>query len=388
MYELTRRWVKAGHQVTVVSAPYEKSDIRASGFISEQEVEGVRLIVINTADSNRLSFFRRAVNAMRFAMASCRIALKEPCDVIIASSGPITVGIPALVAKWFRGKKMVFEIRDLWPQGAVELRKLKNPVVIKLAWWFEKLCYQNSSLVVACSPGMEESINKRYPEVPTTVLSNASDVELFGDDNQGVKPALENWQGKHVFVYAGSLGLMDHGSLMVDAMRIISRNDIQLVVIGDGAERKFLEEEIQKSKLDTIIFLGLLPKRDIVQYLRSATASLVLFKNIPMLQTSSPNKLFDAFAAGIPVIHNTTGWIKKLTDETGCGMAVGPDDSRALANAMEFLASDPAKRNSMAMESKKLGLGEFNRDRLAAKYLEKLIGIYHLPISFVGTSDR
>lgn len=370
MYEFTRRWVKAGHKVTVVTAPYEKSDIRASGFISEQWVEGVRLMVINTADSNRASFFRRAFNALRFALASCRIALREPCDVLIASSGPITVGIPALVAKWFKKRKMVFEIRDLWPQGAVELGKLRNPLAIRLAYGFERLCYKNASLVVACSPGMEESVRSRFPEVPTVVVSNASDPELFG--GQADAELTERWRGKHLFVYAGSLGLMDHGDLMTGAMRVMGRDDIHLLVIGDGAERAALEAQAKATGRNNVTFLGLMPKREAARYLRAATASLVLFKNVPVLQTSSPNKLFDAFAAGIPVIHNTTGWMKRLTDETGCGIAVPPDDAAALAAAMERLSGDPAQRATMAKQSKQLGLGSFNRDRLAGEYEEAL----------------
>jgi len=121
MYEFTRRWVKSGHDVTVVTAPYEKSDIKSKGFISNTNIEGVNLIVINSGDSNRDSFMKRGFNALLFSLTACKMALTEPCDVVIASSGPITIGIPALVAKWFRGKKMVFEIRDLWPMGAIEL---------------------------------------------------------------------------------------------------------------------------------------------------------------------------------------------------------------------------------------------------------------------------
>src|SRR5690554_5099397 len=133
MYELTRRWVDAGHQVTVVTSPYEKSDIKTDKFIGKQQIDGINLIIINSADSNRDGFIKRIFKALIFSLMSCYYALTVKCDVVLASSGPITVGLPALLAKWFRGKPMVFEVRDLWPEGAIELGKLNNPVLQKIA---------------------------------------------------------------------------------------------------------------------------------------------------------------------------------------------------------------------------------------------------------------
>ena len=150
-YEFTRRWVKAGHQVTVVTSPYYKSDIKPKGFVSRQMVEGVELIVINSPDSNKDSFSKRAWNAIRFALVSCFYAIKEPHDLVLSSSGPITAAIPGLLSKWFRGKKMVFEVRDLWPSGGIEMGKLRNPWLVRMALAFERKIYSDSDLVVACS---------------------------------------------------------------------------------------------------------------------------------------------------------------------------------------------------------------------------------------------
>ncbi len=372
IYELSRRWVKAGHQVTVVTAPYEKSDIRGKGFISRQEVEGIRLIVINSGDSNRDRFLVRSVKALLFAFTSCILALTVSCDMVIASSGPITVGIPALIAKWFRRKKMIFEIRDLWPQGALELGKIKNGLLKKLALWFEKLCYRNASLVVACSPGMAQSVNKRFPEVPVIVISNASDNGVFETKQPKAHLLPQKFQNKKLVIYAGSLGLMDHGHLMIRAMLKINDPEIQLVIIGEGAERKSMEQEVADSKTGNIHFLGLLPKLEVASWLDNADVSLVLFKNFPVLQTSSPNKLFDAFAAGIPVIHNTTGWIRELCEEHQFGISIQPDDEAALADAILKITRDSELKNKLASNSKNMASKFFNRDHLASRYLEAL----------------
>src|SRR5690606_20869748 len=121
VYELTRRWVAAGHEVTVITAPYDKSDINPDGFISKTKLEGINLIVINSGDSNRFSITKRVLRAVLFSLFSIFYALRLKADVVVASSGPITIGLPLIFAKIFTRKKTVFEVRDLWPSGGIEL---------------------------------------------------------------------------------------------------------------------------------------------------------------------------------------------------------------------------------------------------------------------------
>jgi len=179
IYELTKRWVNEGNKVTVVTSPYEKSDIKAEKRIERQKVEGIELIVINYPDSNRFSKLKRILNFLLFSFFSIYYALTEKTDIVIASSGPITVGVPALFAKFFRRKKYIFEVRDLWPQGAISLGILTNPFLIKVSFFFEKLCYKQASCVVGCSQGMADNITDRFPNVYTSVIPNASDNSLF-----------------------------------------------------------------------------------------------------------------------------------------------------------------------------------------------------------------
>jgi hypothetical protein len=105
MYEQCRRWVTSGAEVTVVTSPYEKSDIKAKGFISRQSVRGINLIVVNTADNNRKVKIARAASALLFSLASCFYALLSKYDILLVSSGPITVGLPLILAKRIRKKK-------------------------------------------------------------------------------------------------------------------------------------------------------------------------------------------------------------------------------------------------------------------------------------------
>jgi glycosyltransferase involved in cell wall biosynthesis len=330
------------------------------------------VVIINSSDSNRLPVWKRGIKALQFALVSCRIAFKEPSDVIIASSGPITVGIPALAAHFLKRKKIVFEVRDLWPQGAIELGKIKNRLVLNAALWFEKICYKNSSLVVACSTGMESFILKRFPGTRTVVIPNASDPEIFSKSFPDFNFP-DKFKNKKIFVYSGSLGIMDHGMLLIHAMKHVADNNIHLVILGEGAERVSMEAACRDFKMENVSFLGLVSKFEVAAWLSKSIAAIVVFKNFPVLQTSSPNKLFDAFAAGRPVIHNTTGWIRDLFEKENCGITVGPDDEKELAKAMEQLAGNNELRNEMAQNASRLAATVFNRDKLAIEYMNALI---------------
>lgn len=372
MYELTRRWVELGHRVTVVTSPYEKSDIRAKRFIERQHIDGIDLIVINASDSNRSSVSRRAFNALVFSFMSCYFSITEKCDIVLASSGPITVGLPALVAKWLRNKPMVFEVRDLWPDGAIELGKLKNPVFKKAAIFFEKLCYRSSSLIVPCSTGMKTVVLQKYPLAQTVVISNASDVELFSNVPGSNRIIPKKYDGKKIFLYAGSLGLMDEVEQVIEGMRFVEDPRIILLIIGDGAERTRLQKLMSSYKLTNVEFLGIMPKTAVVKWFCRAEATVVTFKDLPVLHTSSPNKMFDSFAAGVPIIQSTKGWIKELVERSRCGINVDPYNPRDFSKAIVKLANDRAYRDALALNAKLLAKTEFNRDILAGKYLDAI----------------
>lgn len=373
MYEITRRWVEQGHGVTVVTSPYEKSDLHVEKFIEYQNIDNINLIVINSADSNRDGIVKRIFKALVFSFMSCYYALTVRCDVVIASSGPITVGLPALLAKWFRRKPMVFEVRDLWPDGAIELGKLNNGLLRRIAIWFEKLCYRNAALVVPCSKGMEEGVLQKYPQAKTLIIPNASDVALFRSVSETDRVIPAEFQRKKLFLYAGSLGLMDEVEQVIEGMRLVKSQDVVCLVIGEGAERKHLENLVGENQQANVIFLGLMPKTEVIKWFSRVEASFVTFKDLPVLHTSSPNKMFDSFAAGVPIIQSTKGWIRELVDRTQCGINVDPGKPEELAEAIEKIASEKEYRDLLADNARRLAETEFNRDSLAIKYLREIL---------------
>ena len=371
MYEMCKVWRDCGSEVTVITSPYDKSDIHSKKFVSRKNVEGINLIVINAGDSNKFGLIKRTYRAVIFALVSSYYSITIRADVLIASSGPITIGIPGILGKLFSRKKLVFEVRDLWPGGAVEMGLIKNNFLKKVFFWFERECYQSSSLVVPCSSGMQEDINSRYPQVRCEVIPNACDNSLFQISllNDFIFP---NWltEDSLVFIYTGSLGLMDACDEIIYGFNLLKeKENVHLVYIGDGTERSNLEDLARKYNLEEQIhFLGLIPKTEVVQWYKIALASFVVFKNYSVLSTSSPNKMFDSFAANVPIIQNTVGWIKNLVDEEAVGINVDPGNPESMAAAINLIISNQSKLELMRSNCRKLAFEYFDRTKLSRRY--------------------
>jgi glycosyltransferase involved in cell wall biosynthesis len=356
----------------VVTSVFDKSDITSERFISSQDIDDIHLKIIHVKVSNRQTLLKRIWTWFVYVIISCYYALILSADVVVASSGPITVGIPGLIAKYLRGKEFIFEVRDMWPRGAIELGLLRNKFIIKIAYWFEKLYYMAASFIVVLSPGMSDNILIRYPGRKVVTISNFANIEFFSTPSNF---DVGDYKNKKYAIYTGNIGPVNNSIWLYETAKVLiakNRKDVLLLLIGNGQLRKELEEDAQKNNIENIIFLDLMPKVKLVAYLQHAMVSLVPLKNVPILDTSSPNKLFESLAAGIPVIQNTNGWIKTLLEEHGIGFTLAPDNPDALAEILIKIADGHINIKAMATKARMIASMQFDKDYLAEKMLSIL----------------
>ena len=265
VYDFTKKWVEEGHDVTVVTSVYQKSDIKAEKFIEDQIIDGIKLKVINIAIDNRQNKLKRIRSFLQYMFVSCWYALTLKADVVIASSGPLTVGLPGLVARYLRRRKFVFEVRDLWPDGAVELNVIRNKFVIKLSYWFELMCYKAADHIIVLSPGMQDNIYKRYGFTNITTVTNSANIELFSTKIES--PNLRCLPAKQYAIYTGNIGEVNNSVWLFEAAKLLKekgRDDIKIVLIGDGQLRDELFTRKQKENVDNFVLIDLLPKNELL----------------------------------------------------------------------------------------------------------------------------
>jgi glycosyltransferase involved in cell wall biosynthesis len=325
-----------------------------------------------------MSYGRRILSFLLFTAGSTWLALRAPRpDVILATSTPLTVGIPALIASRLRGVPLVFEVRDLWPEAAIQMGAVRRGgALARIAKWLERRLYRASAEVVGLSPGMVDGIVAEGADpARVTMVPNAADLDLFHPGERDPElVARFGLAGRFVVGYAGAIGPSNAVEDQVpSAARVLlerGRRDIVFLIAGDGKSLPALRE--RTAGMDNVVLAGSLPKREIPRLTRTADVLMTLFADVPILATNSPNKFFDALASGRPVIVNSPGWTRGLVEDNRCGVYVPAGDGTALADAVERLADEPDARARMGANGRALAEREFGRTELAARMLSVL----------------
>jgi glycosyltransferase involved in cell wall biosynthesis len=148
---------------------------------------------------------------------------------------------------------------------------------------------------------------------------------------------------------------------------------IKFLLVGQGKHAEAVRARAQDLGLQNIVFAGSVPRADVPDLLRLGDVCLVLFKNVPVLGTNSPNKLFDALAAGRPVVVNSDGWTRALVERHCVGVRAEPGSARSLAARLVWLAENPMAVQEMGRNARRLAEEEFDRDKLGVEFERVLL---------------
>jgi len=377
-YEMARRLIHAGHEVTMVCGSYGggKTGLDCDFVRGRRRgtVDGIDIIELDLAYSNNDGFIKRALTFLRFAFLSIGIAFTERYDVVFATTTPLTAGIPGILARWLRRKPFVFEVRDLWPELPKAMGVITNPLVLWGMSALEWLSYRSATRCIGLSPGIVEGIERRgVPRERIALIPNGCDLDIFSQaDNSWAPEGVAD--DDFMAVFTGTHGRANGLDAVLDAATVLkqqSRADIKLVFVGQGGLKPALMERARTEGLDNVIFHDPVNKQRLAGLMARADLGLQTLANVPAFYYgTSPNKFFDYIAAGLPVLNNYPGWLADMINETGCGIAVSPDDSKAFAAALVDLADHRDRLPVMAQAARALAEQRFSRDELGRQFVE------------------
>ncbi|MBN1910107.1 MAG: glycosyltransferase family 4 protein [Pirellulales bacterium] len=378
-YEIARHLVSRGHEVHMVT-----SDLRGGSTTwRETDEAGIRVHWYPVANQQHDNYPKRLRAFVRFAWAAARRAASLPADVVFATSTPLTIALPAVWAARRKKVPMVFEVRDLWPEMPIAVGALRSRVSIAAARQLERFAYRNAEHIIALAPGMKEGIAATgYPSDRITVIPNMCDLHRFQvEEQQGfafrrARPWLLD---RPLVVFAGSLGFangVDYLARLAAATRTRDP-EIRFLVIGlhrGGDKIRRVAREL--GVLEQNFFVEpTIPKSEMPSLLSAADISTCLLLNIRELWTNSPNKVFDALAAGRPVaINHQHGWLADLIRETGCGLVLDPEDVNSAAEMLISSIRDNAWQANARIAASRLARERFNRDTLVAQWEAAVLG--------------
>jgi glycosyltransferase involved in cell wall biosynthesis len=375
-YEFAKRMIAAGHQVTVITSTAGLPEPHRHATEHQKlELDGIPVLSIAVPYDNTMNYRQRIRAFLRFAIAASVAAVRQPADVIFATSTPLTIAIPAILARLWQRKPMVFEVRDLWPELPIAVGAIKNPILKSMAHALEWAAYHASKHVVALSPGMADGVMRRGLKAEqVTVIPNSCDIDLFDvPPERGIAFREKHGLGKDqpLVVYSGTFGLINGAGYLVDvavAMRSILP-EARFFLVGDGAERpRILRKAAKAGVLDqNLRVLDPMPKTEIVAVQSAATVATSLFLPIPAMENNSANKFFDALAAGRPIAINHGGWQADLLRESGAGIVLPYHDPEEAARLLAAFLTDTARLEAARAAARQLAQTQFARDHLYAK---------------------
>jgi len=379
-YEFAQALSARGHTVTVVCGAHRHSGLKLPFDPVENwsrgRVGGFEVISLPLDYSNRDSLLQRGWTFLKFAARSVKLALTEEYDLVFVTSTPITAVLPGLAGKWFRGKPMVFEVRDLWPELPKALG-LKNPFVLGAMSTLEWLGYHSANACIGLSPGIVEGIQRRAPAGQKVYsIPNGADLELFHPRKRA--PLTLPGIGPQDFVagFTGAHGPANGLDALLNVARELQRRgrtNIKLVFMGDGKDKDRLAQLAQAEGLQACLFYDAVPKETLASLTASFDVGLMVLKNLPAFyQGTSPNKFFDYASAGIPILNNYPGWLAEWLQRYEAGIVVPPDDPVAFADALEYLAAHPEHARRLGAQARRLAEENFSRPRLAEQFVHVL----------------
>lgn len=377
-YELAKRLIARGHSVTMVCGETAKLNLPLSSMknVHRGWVDGIDVIQIALPYSNKDGITKRAWTFVKFGWIGVKIALKENYDLLFATSTPLTAGIPGIVMKWFRKKKFVFEVRDLWPELPKALG-MKNPFLITGMSVLEWLSYHLADACVGLSPGICEGIKKRSQKgKPIAMIPNGCDLNLFipsSRDQMNLEGISTN---KKVAIFTGAHGIANGLDAILDAAKVLKdrgRDDIVCAFIGDGKMKTHLMKRAAKEGLDNCRFYAPMPKKQLNKVVASADAGLMVLANVPAFYYgTSPNKFFDYISSGLPVLNNYPGWLADMITEHKLGVVVSPNSPEDFADGLIMLMDNENFRKQCGINARKFAEANFSRDILADHFVDFL----------------
>lgn len=379
-YELARHAIVHGHQFTIVASDLSyltgQPTVERKGLISTEEVEGIRVLRAYTYPALHRSFIWRVFSFISFMVTAVWAGLRAgPIDLVMGTTPPIFQAVSAWIVSALRRRPFLLEIRDLWPEFAIDMGVLRNPLLIKASRWLEKFLYARATHLLVNSPAYRDYlISKGVPAAKISFIPNGVAPEMF--DPQATGRAMRdrwNLNGHFVVTYAGALGLAnDIPTILAAANKLRDNEQIHFLLVGDGKERPNLETQAHQLGLKNVTFTGSLPKTQMGDVLAASNACVATLQNIPMFKTTYPNKVFDYMAAGRPTILAIDGVIRDVIEAAQGGVFVPPGDKQALAESVLALAQDPALVKTMGASARTYVEQHFNRLNQAENFVELL----------------
>ena len=335
-------------------------------------------MIITYLSANK-GFLKRILNYVSYMFSAILLcSLVKDVSVVVSTSPQFFCGLAGYFVSRLKRIPWVLEIRDLWPESIIAVGAIKNRRIIDLLEAIESFMYRKADRVVALTEAFKRHIMKRGISAESiTIIKNGADLSQFAPlPKENAFRKQEGLTGKFVASFVGTHG-MAHGlgTVFKTAEILKDRKDIIFLLVGDGAERENLVRMKEATGLKNVMMLGQQKKERMPEIIAASDACMVLLIKQDLFKTVIPSKIFEAMAMERPIILGVEGESQAIIEEGDCGLCIEPENAQALADAVVRLKDDAALAERLGKNGKRFVEKFYNRETLAAVYLELLAGL-------------
>jgi len=368
--ELGRELTQRGWRVTIAASDFhvlERAYARREGTsdkgVIEEVVNGVRLRWLWSSPYDR-NDRRRIANWLSFARSVVRTRWAEdPPDVVLGSSPHLFAALGAWRVARRLGVPFVLEVRDLWPESLGATARRRGPGYWGL-WVTARFLYRAATRIVVLSRGVQKYLEERgVPSSRIVYVPNGADLRAFGEQATQRGDVMR-------LVYAGAHGPANGLDVVLGAAALLRHDPrVSFLLVGDGPAKDGLVQQARRDGLTNIEFVDAVPKARIPHLLASFDAGLMVLKDVPLFAFGvSPNKLFDYWGAGLPVICNVPGEVAGWVREANGGVQTADATPGSLAQSiLSLLAMGAERRAALGAAGREWVRREHDRPVLAAR---------------------
>ncbi len=383
VHELSREWVRQGHDVTVLTAfAHHPTGVKAPQdrrVLTRREcvdgIDVVRTYVYATANKGTVKRMVSYASFMLSAMAIGRLRVRRP-DVVIATSPQLLCGVAGYALARTLGAPFVFEVRDLWPESILAVDALRDNALIRALKGVARFLYTRCDRLVTVGAGYSHGIQSRYgiPAEKIAIVRNGIDADLFVPSPRDNEVRRQyGWGDRFVCLYLGTHG-MAHGlhHVLAAAQALRDDPDKLFVLVGEGAEKDNLKRLAAEWRLPNVQFIDQQPKARVPLFYAACDLGLVTLRDTPLFQEVLPSKIFEYLGMERPILLNVAGEARRVVEDAGAGEYVPADDPAAIVEAVRRLAGQRPRLADMGRSGRRHVLEHFDRRALASQYLNLL----------------
>lgn len=384
--EMARVWTEEGNEVVVLAGMIhangseKRKEYKRKYFVKKKQ-EKVTVWRCHVSESYNKSFAGRLWGYFSFmfsAMWAGLFKVKEKFDVVIVTSPPLFVGFSGYLISRFKRIPFVFEVRDLWPESAIDTGVLTNKWIIKIAFWFERFIYKRAKLINVLTPAFYNTLKnvKRIPEEKLIMIPNASDFslseELLAHFDREVFRRQMDLEGKFVITYVGAHGVANHLQQILEAGKKLADTNVLFLLIGQGMEKERLIKMASEMKVTNVRFIDSVPKKEVFKYILASEMGASVLKKVDTFKTVYSNKTFDYMSCKRPVLMAIDGVSRQLVEEAQCGIYVEPENIEEYNKKIRGYLNDMERLQKEGYNGYQYAKEHYDRDVLARKFLREI----------------